>query len=400
MIIPSILDTDTYKCTMANAVLHHKQGTPVSYLFNNRRPEGKFNKKFLDLFASELSNMSQLALTNDEADWLLKTIPFLGRDFIEYLRNYRFDPKELSYELKDGELCLEINGTWERTILWEVPLMALISEIFFKTCDTNWKMDWDEQRERLTEKLGLLCFKEFPLGPRGNILSVPFADFGTRRRRSYGTQDYVISRCKLWSNFVGSSNMHLAHKHGVKPLGTFAHEWVMGISALEGLSHANRCAMQIWSDVYKGNMGTALTDTFGSNTFWNDFDGYLARLFDSVRQDSGDPYKFGEDTIEHYKKLGIDPKSKTIIFSDGLTTQDAANIFKRFHKEIKVSFGIGTSLTNDFPDSKPLNMVIKLAKCNGVPVVKLSDSPGKAIGDKDALRVARWTFFQTPLDAI
>ena len=176
-----------------------------------------------------------------------------------------------------------------------------------------------------------------------------------------------------------------------------AHEFIMGVSALEGLRHANRYAMMHWSKAYKGNLGTALPDTFGTGVFWEDFDNYYARLFDSIRHDSGDPYKFGEDAIKHYEKLHINSMHKAVIFSDGLNTRRAIDLRKHFDGRINASFGIGTHFTNDVPDSPALNMVIKMTTCAGIPVVKLSDTPSKAIGDKDALRVAKWTFFKEAL---
>lgn len=399
-IITSLLDTDLYKLTMQKAILGYRQGVPVRYVFNNRRPEGKFNTTFMAAFRAELEHMESLYLKPAEADFLRSACPYLGEEYISYLYNYSFNPREVTAELTDGgELVLSIDGPWERTILWEVPLMALISELFFTYCDTNWTFDHELQYNRLIEKARLLrdAFTEgFASGKA--VWSANFADFGTRRRRNYVTQNLVVETFKHWSNFVGTSNVHLAKIHGVKPLGTMAHEWVMGISALEGLQHANRYAMRVWADVYKGNLGTALPDTFGTAAFWEDFDGFYARLFDGVRHDSGDPSKFGHATIEHYKKLGINPMTRTIIFSDGLDAETAAALRKEFHEKINVSFGIGTNLTNDYTGSKPLNMVIKMSHCGGKPVVKLSDVPTKAIGDKDALRVAKWTFFGTPLD--
>lgn len=388
-IIKSILDTDLYKITMQKAILTHKQRVPVEYIFNNRRPEGKFNYAFANAFADELENMSQLRMDHEEVSWLQATHPWLGEDYIQYLRNYRFDPRELSWTIKEGELDLRVkDGTmWERGILWEVPLMSVISELYFLCCDTNWVYDEQFQIDQFNRK--------------GRALDgYSFTDFGTRRRRDFRTQNLCVETLKKFSTFRGTSNVHLARLHEVKALGTMAHEFIMGISALEGLRHANRFACQIWQSVYKGNLGTALPDTFGTDAFFQDFDGVLARSFDSVRHDSGHWLTFAEKAIKAYNDLGIDPMTKSIIFSDGLDIPTCLEIAKALTGRIKFSFGIGTNLTNDYPGSKPLNMVIKLSKCNGIPVVKLSDTPSKAIGDKDALRVAKWTFFNTPLDAV
>lgn len=385
-VIRSILDTDLYKLTMQKAVLNYRQNVPVKYVFNNRRPEGKFNESFADAFETQLQLMAFMTMNNEQCDWLRKTLPWLGEDYIQYLKNYRFDPKEVQWEIKDSELKLEITGSWERTILWEVPLMALISELFFIHCETNWDKRIQKQIEKAQNK--------------GHVLDgFSFTDFGTRRRRSYDVQDIVVQTLKNFSTFNGTSNVHLAHKHDVRPLGTMAHEWIMGISALESLRNANREAMKIWQSVYKGRLGIALTDTFHTDSFFENFDDGLARLFDGVRHDSGDPFEFVTKTIRAYEKLNISPITKTIVFSDGLNPEKAVEIAKFCAGKIKTSFGIGTNFTNDFENSPALNMVIKLSECNGVPVVKLSDSYTKAIGDKDALRVVRWTLFKTPLDA-
>ena len=383
--IQSLLDNDLYKFTQQAAVLKYKQHIPVRYVFNNRRPEGRFNDAFMKMFNEELESMAELKATDQELSCFQKDCDFLTNQYIEYLRNYRFDPSEVKAKVENNELSLEINGTWDRTILWEVPLMAMISEVYFKTCDTEWDFVPEEQQAKILEKAQ-------------HMRDLHFADFGTRRRRCYAAQDLVVRELAANSNtFVGTSNVHLAQKYNIKPIGTMAHEWIMGISALEGLRYANKHAINIWRKIYKGDLGIALTDTFGTNAFFDDFDTELAKLYDGVRHDSGDPLVFAEKAIQHYERLGIDPKTRTIVFSDGLTAKEAVRINEKLKGRVKTSFGIGTHLTNDF-DTKPLNMVIKLFGCNNIPVVKLSDVATKAIGDRDAIRVALWTFFGTPLD--
>lgn len=391
MPIQSILDTDLYKLTMQKAVLDRYPGIPVEYSFVNRRREGKFTKEFHDVFQLRLEEMRRLSLQRSEADWLNEHVPELGPTYIEYLRNYRFDPGEVSSNLVDGDLELKIAGTWERTILWEVPLMAMISELYFLYCDKNWKFDAAQQRLQATTK-------GERLSSRANK-GLTFSDFGTRRRRNYATQALIVETLKAYKGFSGTSNVHLAHRFAVPPRGTKAHEWTMGISALEGLRHANRHALRIWAEVFKGRLGIALPDTFGAEAFFQDFDHYLSHLYDGVRHDSADPIIFGKKLICHYERLKIPTMTKRIVFSDGLTADAACSIFDAFAGKIRCDFGIGTHLTNDFSGSPALNMVIKLTKCNGVPVVKLSDMPSKAIGDPDALRVAKWTFFNQPLDS-
>ncbi len=385
-IITSILDNDLYKFTMQKAVLGYKPGVPVRYVFSNRRPEGKFNASFMAALQEEIHEMRNLRLTDDEAFWLENMVPYLGQQYVAYLRNYRYQPSEVTIALtENNELDLEINGPWGRTILWEVPLMALISELYFRHCDTNWTEDG--QREKAAQKADWLK-------------GITFSDFGTRRRRSYHNQRLVVeTMLEHARSFVGTSNVHFSYLFGLKPKGTMAHEWIMGISALESLRHANYHALKIWSDVFGGNLGIALTDTFGTDVFFQDFDPYLSRLFDGVRHDSGNPIKFGHKTIEHYQSLQIPPKTKSIIFSDGLDCSGVVSIYDALREFIGVAFGIGTHFTNDYQGSPALNMVIKMWSCNGVPVVKLSDVPTKQIGERDALRVARWTFFGTPLDS-
>lgn len=390
-VIKSLFDNDLYKFTMQRAVLGYKQGVPVKYVFNNRRPESKFNHEFMKAFRSELDMVGDLRAKDNEISYLAERCPFLGSEYFEYIRNYRYNPKVVTAELSNGELNVEVEGVWEREILWEVPLMSLISELYFTHCDQDWNPSPERQLQKIHDKATRLG-------------DTTFTDFGTRRRRNYETQDMVVREFKKLSpNFVGTSNVHLAHKHNLRPIGTMAHEWIMAISALESLRHANRYATQIWSNIYKGNLGTALPDTFGDVAFWMDFDSVLARLFDGIRHDSGDPFEFTDRTVAGYKNLGIDPLTKFAIFSDGLDVDGVLALRAYCQHKIRCSFGIGTHLTNDFETldgkvSKALNMVIKMAMCNWIHVVKLSNTLSKAIGDRDALRVAKWTVYNTPLD--
>lgn len=396
-IINSLFDNDLYKFTMQRAVLNYKQGIPVKYVFNNRNPQDKFYSDFDKVLTEEIRSMAELRATDAEIAFLQSSCPFLDAQYIEYIRNFRFNPDSITVSVtKDRQLSLEISDTWENAILWEVPLMAIISELYFADQD-NWNRDLNVQSQRLAEKT-LFMKDSFA------YQNFRFSDFGTRRRRSYLTQNLVVKQLsELKNNFIGTSNVHFAHKYNLTPIGTMAHEWIMGISALESLRYANRHAMQIWSKIYQGKLGTALTDTFGDEAFWKDFDGELARLYDGIRHDSGCPFEFVKRAIRGYENLGIDPATKTIVFSDGLDFPTAIKIFHTQGHSIKRLFGIGTNLTNDYTTlngnvSKPLNMVIKMSSCNSIPVVKLSNNPLKAIGDPDAVRVAKWTHFGEPLD--
>lgn len=384
-VIRSLLDNDLYKFTMQKAVLAYRPHVLVEYLFINRGKQRGFSESFAVAFADELQSMSKLRLSEEEFDWFRATLPWLGDDYFHFLASYRFDPSEIKFQIQDGQLHLSVTGPWERTILWEVPLLALISELYFTHCETNWQFDTEAQARQASRKAVLLA-------------DCPFSDFGTRRRRSFETQELVVRELSKAPGFRGTSNVYLAYGQGLNPVGTMAHEWIMGVSALESLRHANRYALRIWHQVYQGRLGIALTDTFGTKPFFDDFDTSLARLYDGVRQDSGDPWQFTEAMIGKYQDLGIDPRTKTIIYSDNLTAELARRIQQSFQNRIRVSFGIGTHFTNDFPGTPALNMVIKMSRCNGIPVVKLSDVPTKAIGQTDALRVANWTFFGTNLD--
>jgi nicotinate phosphoribosyltransferase len=291
---------------------------------------------------------------------------------------------------EDQQLQITITGKWRDAILWEVPLMSLISEVYFQRVDPDWNMDG--QRD-------LAISKAKALSEAGCL----FADFGSRRRRNFRVQEELVEIMRGFKGFVGTSNPDIAKRTGVKALGTIAHEAIMGVSVLEGLRHANRFAMDKWQEVYNAELGIALTDTYGLDAFLGDFTLFHSKSWDGVRHDSGDPKVFVDKMVAHYQNNRIDPTTKTIVFSDGLDVNTAININEYCKGKIRCSFGIGTNFTNDFKclknglRSKPLNMVIKLWSINNIPVVKLSDTPTKAIGDADAVRVAKWTFFNTPL---
>lgn len=390
-IIRSMLDTDFYKLTMQQAVCELYPNVKVKYKFYNRRKTDKFTPEFLVALKEGIQDMTKLALTLEEKEWLAKNYTFLKPTYLEYLFSYRFNPDELKINLTDdGELEIEIEGYWRSTILWEVPLMALISETYFNVIGNDWT---DEGQSMLI----------FQKGERLKYAGCTWADFGTRRRRSFTTQETVVSTyaTHFQPNFVGTSNVHLAHKYNVKALGTQGHEWPMAISVLESLKHANRFAMQRWTDVYRCRLGTVLPDTYGTEAFLQDFDNYYAGLFDSIRHDSGDPFVFARRIVKHLETIRISPNTKKINFSDGLDVDLGIELTEFCRGLIGCTLGIGTHLTNDFPNSKfpALQIVIKLDMVDGEHVVKLSENPEKAVGDPDAVRVVKYTFFKTPLDS-
>jgi len=382
-IIKSILDDDLYKFTMQMAVVKKFPYARVEYTFINRGGD-EFPDGFDEELRKQLKMMEKLKLTKPERKFLEEKCYYLDPTYIDFLAGYRYDSSEVGIIQNENGLQISIKGYWHKTILWEVPLMALISELFFKMT----KQKISDDALRLKKNNG----KKKIFG----IHSIHYADFGTRRRHSYMTQDEVVEQFadKYNKNFVGTSNVHLAHKYNVTPIGTHAHEWFMFHAAKYGYKMANHLAMENWTDIFRGDLGVALSDTFTTDSFFKSFDKKFAKLYDGIRQDSGDPFIFADKVIKHYKKLGIDPMSKVIIFSDSLTTDLAVEIKDHCRGKIMCSFGIVTHFSNDV-GVKPLNMVIKMtsAKPEGEDwhhCIKLSDSEGKHTGDKKEIEMAKY----------
>jgi nicotinate phosphoribosyltransferase len=394
----SILDDDLYKFTMQQAVLECYPDAWGTAEFISRKPT-PINQDFVTALKLGVQNMRNLRLQSFEREWFGRACPFLKPSYLGYLQGYQYDPTEVTITAPDKadltlqDVKIKLNAPWHKFILWEVKLLALISKTYFQTVDKKWT--YDGQEEQIIRK--------------GRMLSEAgcvFADFGTRRRRSFETQDLVVRNLVKFPGCVGTSNVYLAMMHNTKAIGTMAHEWIMGVSALESLRYANRYALQNWNRVYNGDLGIALTDTFGTAAFFEDFDKQLARLFDGVRHDSADPFEFTDKVVAHYKKLRIPTNEKTIVFSDSLDCELCLRLKKYCdERNIRCSFGIGTHLTNDFAGSPALNIVLKLRSMRRnkdsqeIQVVKLSDVFSKATGEADALRVAMWMFANKPLDA-
>jgi nicotinate phosphoribosyltransferase len=385
MIIKSILDTDLYKLSMQVAVIKHFPNLRVKYVFIDRN-KISFPDNFDKDLIKEVKEMEKLFLTKNEKVYLYENIYFLPRTYIDFLEGYRFDSNELKIYLdKENKLHIEIEGYWYRTILWEVPLMALISELYFiKTGQIIDIYDKDLKNKDLLKINSMIEHNAF------------LTDFGTRRRYSFDNQERIV---KLFSEngknvFVGTSNVYLAYKYNIKCTGTLAHELVMVHAALYGYRFANKMAMDTWINTYNGNLGTMLPDTYTLEIFLKSFDSKYARLFDSVRHDSGDPFIFVDKMIEHYKKLNIDPMSKVLIFSDGLDVKLATKIKEYCVGKIKSSFGIGTNLTSDV-GVKPLNIVIKISEVlindEWFHTVKLSDNNGKHTGNIEEIDLCKKT---------
>ena len=373
MIIKHITDNDLYKFTMQYAAISLFPLSKVKYKFINRGVDN-FPEGFAKKLQQEVENMSTLKLTDEEYKYMQQKCYYLPPSYLDFLSGYRFDPSELKITQNGSHLDITIEGYWYKTILWEVPLMAIISELYFKM--TNLPINSQQQIEQRTEEKAKQYQK----------LGVKVADFGTRRRYSMQNHDLVVSTLNKYApdTFVGTSNVYLAMKYGTTPIGTHAHEWFMFHSAQYGAKYANRSSLEDWVKIYRGDLGIALSDTFTTDVFFRDFDTLYAKLFDGVRHDSGDPIEFANKTIAHYKSLRINPLSKTIVFSDALTPDMVQKIAEYCNGKIGMSFGIGTNFTNDV-GVKPLNMVIKQSHVltNGTwsEVVKLSDNPIKHTGN-------------------
>lgn len=382
-IINSMLDDDMYKFSQHQAFMELFPDAIGEYRFTNRGNH-RFNTDFLDTLRFQINEcLPNLRATDAEIDWLGAVCPFFKPWYLEALKNFRYDPNGVEVWLDaENNLVWRAKGLVRNKMLLEVKMMAIISELYFKTID----QDWDSEGQ-----LELASGKARRLTENG----VSFIDFGTRRRRTYNTQADVVEQMKWFSGFKGTSNVHLAHVNGLVPKGTMAHEWPMAMQALEGIRNSNYYALNNWVRVYNGNLGIALPDTLGSKQFLKNFGTRYAKLFDGVRWDSGDPYWFTDLFVDYYKSLNIDPTTKSIIYSNALNVDRAIEINNYAKTKVKPSFGIGTHFTGDFKtldgeESKALNMVIKLWSINDIPVVKFSDDEGKKTGDKNACRVTNW----------
>ncbi len=371
-IIQNLLDTDFYKITMMQAVLHNYPNAEVEWEFRCRN--GEDLAPYLAEIRYQVEQLAEVTITHDQLAYLEK-IPFIKPDFIRFLSLFRFNLRYVQIGLDDsGQLAIRVRGPWLHVILYEIPLLAIISEVRNRYRYRDVVIE--QVGERLYQKLDWLQCE----ASAEELAGFQLADFGTRRRFSYRVQEEVVNILKhdFPGRFVGTSNVHLAREYGLRPIGTMAHEWFMAHQQLgPRLVDSQAAALECWVREYRGQLGIALTDCITMDAFMGDFDLYFAKLFDGLRHDSGDPLAWAEKAIAHYERLGVDPKGKTLIFSDGLDFAKALGLYRALHERINVSFGIGTRLTCDIPGVEPMNIVIKMTDCNGAPVAKISDSPGK-----------------------
>lgn len=379
-IITSLLDTDWYKLTMGQVVFHQFPNAQAVYRFYNRGKTA-FPTGFAEALCKEIEYLSHVRLDMDEIQWL-ENQWVLKPDYINFLEDYRFDPAQVIIEQTGGDLAIVVGGPWAETILWEVPLMAIISELYFRMTGKTYNDG------EFIAKTDAKARKMFNAG-------VKWSDFGTRRRFSKKSQEFVVATMMDYKpHFIGTSNPHFAMKYNVPPIGTYAHEAVMAMQAKHSPTESNQKWMEYWWKEYGvyPKLLTALTDTLTTDVFLRSYTGDMLNKYTAVRQDSGDPFEFGNKLLDHYKQNGINPFEKKIVFSDSLDTDKAVALNKAFEKEIPCVMGIGTHLTNDC-GHKPLNMVIKLVSIDfgdGMKsVIKLSDDKGKHTGDADKIRAIK-----------
>ena len=372
-IVTSLLDTDLYKFNMNQVIFHKHNNLMGTYVFKCRNNGVTFTPEMAEEMQEQIDALCKLRFHKDELDYL-RSIRFLKPDFIEFLRLWRPMRDYVSLALRpNGELDIRVDGPLFAAMQFEIYLLEIINEVYFR-CSYDYDKLLEGARKRLEEKI--VRFND-------GTYSFRFAEFGCRRRLSFEWEkemvETLMKRC-VNRNLVGTSNVLLAKQLKLTPIGTYAHEFVQmyqGIPTIP-LAYTNASALRDWYDEYKGDNGTALTDTLTTDLFLLDFDRSMCNNFTGVRHDSGDPYEWGEKILRHYEKYGIDPKTKTLLFSDSLDCEKAQAIYDYFSPRTNVAFGIGTHFSND-TGVEALNIVIKLQFVGGVPVAKLSDVPGKAM---------------------
>ena len=370
-IVESLLDTDLYKFNMDQVIFHKHTDLCGQYYFKCRNKGVVFTKEMAEEINAQIDHLCSLRFRKNELEYL-RSIRFIKADYVEFLRLWHPIRDYVKVDLdSDGELSVVVDGPLFSAMQFEIYLLEIINEVYFRMA-----YDYDELRRSTEERLEAKI-KAFNDG----TYTFKFAEFGCRRRLSREWEDVVVRRfCRETKNCVGTSNVYLAMKYNVTPIGTYAHEFVQMYQGIDSipLAYTNHYAMQDWYDEYKGDNGTALTDTITTDLFLLDFDRSMVNNYTGVRHDSGDPYVWGEKIIKHYEKYGVDPRTKLLLFSDSLDFDRAQKLHDYFKDKTKVSFGIGTFVSNDtYADA--LNIVIKLQYVNGRPVAKLSDDVGKAM---------------------
>ncbi len=378
-IINSLLETDLYKFSMGQAIYHQFPTYKTTWTFKCRNKDVFFTEDMVNEIREQIKAYCNLRFTEDELQYL-DNILWIKGSYVDFLRIWRprFEDFEINTDAECG-LSIETKGTWLNTSMYEIPTLAIVNEVYFRM-KYDYNVLMDSFKSRLEEKFNNLKSGKWYIGV--------FSEFGLRRRLSAEAQELVVEKFShlndtqhCASKFVGTSNVYLAKKYNVTPVGTMAHEWIMCVGQGDhslNPAYSNKFALAAWRKEYGVLNGTALTDAITTDCFLRDFDLENATLFSGVRHDSGDPIEWGEKILTHYEKLNIDARNKTLLFSDSLDFERADKIFRHFNGRAKVAFGIGTYLSND-TDVPALNIVMKTTACNGCDVAKISDTPGKGM---------------------
>lgn len=395
-IIKSLLDTDFYKLSMCSMAFHQYPGKIVKYQFICRNKEVDLTP-YKEEIEKELDELVKLRFTEEEIQYLRAVKNGIFKeDYLQFLQNFKLDRNQIVVSIKDGKLSIEAEGDWQTSILWEIYVLSIVNEVYFRNTQPN--ASKEVGRAKLMEKVNLV--KEMNKDDDNKFL---FMEFGTRRRYSAQWQEEVCLILKkelLGNGFVGTSNVHLAMKLDIPVHGTMAHEafqFHQGVDLSESTDpnqkyfKSQQSTLKAWLKEYRGDLAVALSDIFGTDAFLSILDTELTNQYTGLRHDSGDAFVWADKAISHFEKFGIDPKTKTLVFSDGLDFPKAQQIFEYTKLRTKVLFGIGTNLTNNF-NFKAMNIVMKMVEADGNPVVKISDEPSKAIGDKNVIALVKKHF--------
>ncbi len=377
-IISSLLETDMYKFSMGQCIYNKFTSYKTTWTFKCRNKDVYFTEEMVEEIKHQIQEYCKLRFTEDELDYL-ENIKWIKGSYVDFLRIWqpRYEDFEITTDAECG-LSIEAKGSWLNTSMYEIPTLAIVNEVYFRM-NYNYDELLESYKERLDEKVSKLITGEFAMGN--------FSEFGLRRRLSAEAQELAVkklcgsSKEFKGSNCVGTSNVYLAKKYGVTPVGTMAHEWIMCVGQgnhKHNPAYSNWYAMDAWTKEYGILNGIALTDAITTDCFLKDFQLTYATLFSGVRHDSGDPYEWGDKMIAHYESLGINPKTKQLLFSDSLDFEKASKLNAYFKDRINVAFGIGTFISND-TCVPALNIVMKTTACNGMEVAKISDTPGKGM---------------------
>lgn len=398
-IIRSLLETDLYKFTMWQALFNSAYNdNEAEYRFVCRRPPAMPLAALKEAVIQEVEHLCSLSFRQEELDYL-RSLRYMKSSFIDFLSIFRLQQRFISIEANGDALEIVARGPQVHVMFFEIFVLAIVGELHARRFPKEKALV--EGRRRLAAKIEKL--HEFARDAETVVDAHPFGffDFGLRRRFSGNWHEEVIQTLMVDvpQFFKGTSNVYLAKKHGITPIGTMAHEYLQTFQAVRDvpLRYFQKAALDAWVQTYRGDLGIALTDVVGMDAFLRDFDLFDAKLFDGLRHDSGDPVEWGEKALSHYAKLRVDARTKRLVFSDGLTIDKAIALWRHFSRRAQTGFGIGTHLTNDFgPDYPALEIVMKLVRCNDRPVAKLSDSPGKTICDDETFLAYLRSVFNVP----